>query len=264
MANSTGVYRATARTLVDGEEGNLALDSAGNLKMVSGATGATANQVQGNVASDAADAGNPVKIGGVVRTGATPATYANGDRADVNTDAFGNMVTALAGVATSPDTAVTTTIYSYNRDTYGGFGPIAVGGQVWDGTQHRGQRGDANGTVVQPGLSSTFWAYAAAAGGIVSSTADVALKAASGAGVRNFLASLTIQHDTLSAVTEFVIKDGAAIIYRGKLQTAANETGFTIPLPVPLRGTANTALNFALLSSVTGGVFVNGQGYTGA
>lgn len=32
MGNATGVYRATARTLADGEEGNLALDSSGNLK----------------------------------------------------------------------------------------------------------------------------------------------------------------------------------------------------------------------------------------
>lgn len=106
------------------------------------------------------------------------------------------------------------------------------------------------------------WAYAAAAGGIVSSIADVVLKAAAGAGIRNVIESLDIDHDLLSAVTEFVVKDGAAVIYRGKLQTPAVQNGGTIVFPRPLRGTANTALNFALLSSVTGGVYVNAAGHT--
>ena len=122
---------------------------------------------------------------------------------------------------------------------------------------------DANGAVVQPALSATFWQYAAVTGGIVSSVADVALKAAAGAGVRNFISSMTIAHDTLGAVTEYMVEDGAVVIYRGKLQTAATE-GITIPFNPPLRGTANTAINFALITSVTGGVFVNAQGYTGS
>lgn len=106
------------------------------------------------------------------------------------------------------------------------------------------------------------WYYAAAAGGIVSSTADVVLKAAAGAGIRNVLEVLTLNHDALGAATEFVIKDGATIIFRGKLQTPAIEGGIAYNFSRPLRGTANTALNFALLTSVTGGVFVDAQGHT--
>lgn len=234
---------------------------------VSASNPAGPNQVVGNVASGAADSGNPVKTGGVIRTGATPATYVNGNRADANMDAFGNLVTALAGVATSPDTAVTTTIYSYNRDTYGGFGPIAVGGQVWDGTQHRAQRGDANGAVTQPALSSTFWNYAAVSGGIVSSTADVAVKAAGGASVRNYVCTIDISHALLSAASEVVLKDGATTIWRGLVQTAATDVGGgagKVTFAPCLRGTANTAVNFAMITSATGGVYVNLTGYTGS
>lgn len=135
----------------------------------------------------------------------------------------------------------------------------AYNGASWDR-----QRGDTNGIVVQSALSSTFWSYAAAAGGIVSSTADVVLKAASGAGVRNFLKTLNISHDVLVSATEIVVKDGSTVIWRGKLQTTANEGLSEINFDPPLKGTANTALNVALLTSTTGGVFVNATGFTGS
>lgn len=122
---------------------------------------------------------------------------------------------------------------------------------------------DANGVVVQSSLSSASWSFASAASGIVSSTADVVLKTSAGAGVRNYLKTLTVTHDTLSAATEIVIKDGATIIWRGKLQTAATDFQTSITFDPPLKGTANTALNVALLTSVTGGVYVNASGFTG-
>ncbi|WDA36403.1 hypothetical protein [Sphingobium sp. YC-XJ3] len=137
-------------------------------------------------------------------------------------------------------------------------------GGISNGTAVTDQRGDANGTVVQSGLSSTFWTYAAVAGGIVSSTADVVLKAAAGAGVRNFLKTLNISHDALGGATEIVVKDGATVVWRGKLQTTANEGLSEINFDPPLKGSANTALNVALLTSVTGGVFVNATGFTGS
>jgi hypothetical protein len=62
-----------------------------------------------------------------------------------------------------------------------------------------------------------------------------------------------------------VIRDGAAgtVIWRGKLQTAAAEDKAII-FNLPLRGSPNTLLEVATLTAVTGGVFVNVQGYTGA
>lgn len=118
--------------------------------------------------------------------------------------------------------------------------------------------GNGNDPTVTP------WSYAAAASGIVSSTADVALKAAGGSGVVNYLTGLTIDHDTLGAVTEFVVKSGSTVIYRGKLQTAAAEGRSAIQFWPPLKTASNAALNFALVTSVTGGVYVNAQGYSGS
>lgn len=115
MAGSTGVYRATLRTLVDGEEGNLALDSSGNLKTVSSGSGSSADQVQGNVAHDAVDSGNPVKTGG--NASYTPPTAVavgdrvnswlglNGQAATFLTDKNGN--TFDAGVVNTDLTAAT-------------------------------------------------------------------------------------------------------------------------------------------------------------
>jgi hypothetical protein len=60
-----GQYRTTPPTLVDQQVSQLMLDASGNLKVVNGSSGATATQVQGNIANDVVDAGNPVKVGGV-------------------------------------------------------------------------------------------------------------------------------------------------------------------------------------------------------
>lgn len=56
------------------------VDTNGVLKVVGG-TAASADQVQGNVAHDAVDSGNPVKIGGVA-SDAAPTAVAVGDRAN--------------------------------------------------------------------------------------------------------------------------------------------------------------------------------------
>ena len=124
---------------------------------------------------------------------------------------------------------------------------------------------DTGGIVVQPGLSSTYWNYAAATGGIVNSAVAVTIKAAAGAAVRNYLGTLTMSADTLGAATEVAIRDGAAgaVLWRGKVQTAGLN-----PTPInfnpPLRGTANTLLEVVTLTAtITGGVFVNATGFTG-
>ena len=140
-------------------------------------------------------------------------------------------------------------------------------GGISNGSTVTDQCGDANGTVTQSGLSSTFWNYAAAAGGIVNSAAAVTLKAAAGAGVRNYLKTLTVAHDALGAATEMAIRDGAAgaVLWRGKLQTGAVDSAqsASIEFDPPLKGSANTLMEVVTLTAVTGGVFVNATGFTG-
>lgn len=255
MMPAQGQYKSTPDTLASGDLGNLQLDSSGKLLTAAA----------GNAASGAADSGNPVKIGALVETAAPSASRANGNRADCTVDAYGALRVMPAEVLAGADGNGNSFLAGIRMS--GNWGVLQTAGYVFNGTTWDRQRGDTNGTVVQPAPSSTFWQYAAAAGGIVSSTVDVALKAAGGAGVRNYISAMTINHDTLSAVTECVVKDGATVIWRGKLQTTATDVANgagTIKFDPPLRGTANTALNFALLTSVTGGVFVNAQGYTGS
>jgi hypothetical protein len=102
------------------------------------------------------------------------------------------------------------------------------------------------------------WQYAGAAGGITG-TADVVLKAAAAAGIRNYVTSIDLRNAHATVATEVVIKDGSAVIWR-QLLPAAMAAPVNIVFPTPLRGSAATAVNFACLT--TGAqVYVNAQGY---
>lgn len=102
------------------------------------------------------------------------------------------------------------------------------------------------------------WQYAGVAGGITG-TADVVLKAAAAAGIRNYVTSIDVRNAHATVATEVVIKDGATVIWR-QLLPPAMPAPVEIIFPTPLRGTAATAMNFACLT--TGAqVYVNAQGY---
>ncbi|WBV43523.1 hypothetical protein [Pseudoroseomonas cervicalis] len=103
------------------------------------------------------------------------------------------------------------------------------------------------------------WQYAAAAGGITTST-DVVLKAAAAAGIRNYVTSIDIRNAHATVATEVVIKDGATVIWR-QLLPAAMLAPVEITFPTPLKGSAATALNLACVT--TGAqVYVNAQGFS--
>lgn len=115
--------------------------------------------------------------------------------------------------------------------------------------------------IVKPySIPELDWQYAAAAGGIVNTT-DVAIKAAGAAGIRNYVTRLDIRNASATA-TEFVIKDGATVIWRQALPASmAAPVEFTFPSP--LRGTAATALNVACLTTGAA-VYINASGYAAA
>jgi hypothetical protein len=106
------------------------------------------------------------------------------------------------------------------------------------------------------------WSYAAASGGIDNTATAVTIKAAAAAGLRNYITSLQINHNTLGAATEFAIRDGAGgtVLFRLGLNTTAM-VPINITFPCPLFGTAATLLEVVTLTAVTGDVFVNVQGY---
>lgn len=81
------VYNLGGITLTDGDETDLFVDASGNLLTASG-TGASANQVQGTAADNAAAVGNPVLTGGEYNL--STQTYGDGDVATTQMDVNGN------------------------------------------------------------------------------------------------------------------------------------------------------------------------------
>jgi hypothetical protein len=125
---------------------------------------------------------------------------------------------------------------------------------------------DANGALLvqQNAASVNTWQYAAAAGGILNTTTAVTMKAAAGAGLRNYIVSCQLSAEALGAATEVAIRDGAAgtVIWRTKIGTGGLTTGQSLFFDQALKGTANTLLEVVTLSaSVTGAVYMNCQGY---
>jgi hypothetical protein len=86
-------YNTAPPTPANGQLVSLQADSSGNLKTVSGGSGATADQVQGNIASGSADSGNPVKVGGKVN--ATLPTLADQQRGDLQVGTRGALYVQL-------------------------------------------------------------------------------------------------------------------------------------------------------------------------
>lgn len=68
----------------------------------------TPGPAQGNVASGAADSGDPVKVGGVYNS--SPLSLANGERADMQIDAAGSLKTVLFGFNSANSPAVSASL----------------------------------------------------------------------------------------------------------------------------------------------------------
>lgn len=139
---------------------------------------------------------------------------------------------------------------------------------VYDGSAWQRQRGDLNGTVVQPGLSASFWYYTSGISPILSNiTTAVTVKAAAGASVRNFIDACQISTTMFGASVPLAIRDGAGgtVIWAQVVPTAGWLTPVTIAFPVPLRSTANTLLEVVTpTANVSGTVTLDCQGHTGS
>ena len=154
-----------------------------------------------------------------------------------------------------------------------GTSPIAIGLEC----RTSSKTSVSNATLVRPiattdgrlitrphSIPENEWVYAAASGGITNTTTAATLVAAQAAGVRNYLTSLQLSSDALGAATEIAIRDGAGgtVLWRGKIGTAGIAGVSTIQFSDPLKSTAATLLEVVTLTaSVTGGVYVNAQGY---
>lgn len=111
-------------------------------------------------------------------------------------------------------------------------------------------------------LPGQTWSYAAASGGIVNTT-GITIKAAAGAGIRNYITCLSIINGHATTGTDVQIRDGASgtVLWRGYAYPAGG--GVREVFSVPLRGSTNTLLEVAC-GTTASAVYVNVQGFSAA
>lgn len=204
-----------------------------------------------------------------------------GTRMQSNNNSFPVVI-----IGTPAVTATNATAANFNAQVIGlaahsaaaSGNPVRIGGRVTEITPATQDQTRAAGDVSDPAISTggqlltkpfstaeIDWHYVAATSGIVSTTTAVTIKAASGtAGIRNYITSIDISAIGAGTASELVIRDGAAgtVIWRIQIPAAGFNNPFTIEFPTPLRGTANTLLEVATLTSTATPVFLNVHGYT--
>ena len=240
--------------------------SAANPASVTVVGGSGTTQVVGNVASGAADSGNPVKIGGVANNAAPTAVTAN-QRVNAWYDLSGATVTAASTTIIAPADGASSGIYvtrAFDGNVIRSLGRT----EVFNNTSWDLQRGDVNGIVVQAGLSSTAWTYASGTTGILNNTTvAVTVKAAAGASVRNFIDSCQISTTAFTTSVPLALRDGAGgtVIWSLIVPTVGFTQPFMLVFQTPLRSTANTLLEIVTTTAnTTGTAMVNCQGHTGS
>lgn len=124
--------------------------------------------------------------------------------------------------------------------------------QSWNGAQ-----------IVKPyATTSNEWSYAAVTGGIITVT-PVVVKAAAGAAIRNYITSLSCANAAAAVATEVTVLDGAVVLWRGYLGLVAQASSIaSVQFPNPLKGTANTTVNVAIVTTAAQ-VYCNLQGFVG-
>ncbi len=126
----------------------LVCDAAGgNCSPATGGNSVMAQPVQGSSAAAATDDGaNPVKVGGLVNTGAPP-SLVTGQRSDAWVSANGAFV--ISGMtASGVDAQSNSGLLSFPRIAGLNANPLWVAGSVFNGTSWDRQRGDTTGTYV--------------------------------------------------------------------------------------------------------------------
>ena len=114
--------------------------------------------------------------------------------------------------------------------------------------------------VTQPhALPGESWQYAGVSGGITDTADDVAKAAV--ASTRNYVTELQVINGHATVSTEVVVKDGATVIWRGWAQAAGG--GCSAKFATPLRGSVNTAINVAAITTGSK-IYFNLQGFESA
>lgn len=113
---------------------------------IAGGSGAAASNVQGNVASGAADSGNPVKIGGVYNT--TLPVVTNGQRVDIQASSQGALYAQMIGASQTAGDAQTNSFAWVGAAGITVPRLLAIGNYYFNGATWDRTRGDTVGAYV--------------------------------------------------------------------------------------------------------------------
>lgn len=183
--------------------------------------------VTGNVANDAPDSGNPVKVGGVALS--TLPTLTAGDRGDLSLGVNSTLMVNSGVQSSGADGVVNSTLFGFrsHADSIGTGRVAMAAGFAFNGTTWDRVRGDAtNGTLVNLGANNDV---------TVTGTVTVT----DGAGALNTI----VDSGTLTAVTSITnaLPAGTNNIGDVDVASSALPTGAATAAKQPALGTAGTA-----------------------
>jgi hypothetical protein len=162
-------------------------------------------------------------------------------------------VTVNSGTVTTVTTVSTLTGGNAAEDAATTANPLIVGGIVRTAVAPTTLvAGDAARVTMSNGAAAVVSPYSVpdvtlAANLSLTTTTATAIRAAGAASVRNYLGALQVYNSSATAV-DVIVLDGATEIWR---QTVNATSGREFLFPIPLRGTAATALNINLSAAVT-------------
>lgn len=211
----------------------------------------------------------------VTQFGVADTAKASTNIADSTNPFIRSTVKKASTAAAATDTALVVAVHPTSIAPVGGQAahaatisgnPVRVGARALTADYTAvttGQVADLKATTVGAVVTHPYnipeqsWQYATPIASPIVNTTAVAMKAAAAAGIRNYCTGFTAVNNSATA-SIITIQDGATVIYTDYL--AANSRIF-VEFPVPLRGTAATALNVVLNTTATS-TFVSAQGYT--
>ena len=261
---------SSAPTLTNGDVAALSQDTSGNLR-VRVAAGGIAGVTEDTASADGAEG---VLAMAVRQDTLASNTSADGDYTWLKTTSAGRLYTSTAidtalpaGTNNIGDVDVLTLPGAAHDAAISG-NPVRIAGRALTSDYTAVAAGDTadlitsllGKQVVLPyALPGASWSYASPAA--VTDTTDDVAQAAGGAGVRHYITGVQVfnGHDTVG--TEVVIKDGTTVLWRGWAEQTGG--GCSAKFDPPLRGTANTAVNVANITTGSSTYF-NLQGYSAA
>lgn len=116
-----------------------------------GGTGALAAQVQGNVAHDSPDVGNPVKTGGIAKSAVSAVAATTGDRVDTGYDVYSRQFVAIGAVnGTAGADSMTAVFLPFVAGTQdiNSSRPLTVAQSLFNGTSWDRLRGNVDASLL--------------------------------------------------------------------------------------------------------------------